>query len=252
MKAEIISEHRADILAKGASAAGYKVVHFNRQPEPDDILICWNYKKINRQKISIYENIGANVIVAENGYIGEGEDGSKLTALAIGGHMGAGKWYIGTDERYKRQNIKIRKWREGGEEIVVLAQRGIGQSKDYEWAVRMQGCLQRQTKRPVRVRQHPGKRLNQLEFDLNNAWAVLTWSSAAAIKAIAYGVPAFYMMPGWIGKDAAKLGMEEIENPYLGNREKMFHAVGWAQWQASEIESGEAIKTLIDNTKLRA
>lgn len=247
MRAEIIAEHRADLFSEGAARAGFEVVHYNRQPQREDILVCWNRKKINQKKILSYENAGARVIIAENGYIGYGDDGHKLTALAIGHHMGAGRWYTGLEPRWKRQEIKIRPWRKPGKEIVILAQRGIGESMDAKWAMRLQDSLKRKTDRHVRLRFHPGKKVNALEPDLDDAWAVVTWGSAAGLKAIAYGVPAFHLMPEWIGQLGAKFGVDDLENPERPDRENLFHAVGWAQWTHSEIKSGESFRFLLDN-----
>lgn len=84
-----------------------------------------------------------------------------------------------------------------------------------------------------------------LGADLKDCWAVVTWSSGAAIKAIAAGVPAFHALPNWIGAPAAKPFGSDLENPFLGDRLPMFQRLAWAQWGLDEIASGEPFKRLL-------
>ena len=69
------------------------------------------------------------------------------------------------------------------------------------WVEATVAAIKRKTSRPVRVRKHPGNHPPEIpiEDDLDNVWAVVTWGSSAAIKALAAGVPAFYCFPPWIG-----------------------------------------------------
>lgn len=245
MKAEIIAEHKADILKEGAQAAGYKTTRHNPSPSPHDILIAWNRKPANESRIKFYENAGAKVLIAENGYIGRDDSGNKLIALAHNHHLGLGRWFVGDEPRYKKQNFKIEPWRANGEHILILAQRGIGNSKKYEWYLKLSERIGQKTSRPIRLRAHPGKNPSPIYPALAHAHAVVTWSSAAALVAIAHGVPAFYLLNNWIGAGMAKYGIDDLENPYLGDREGTFHRIGWAQWTRDEIRSGEAIRKVM-------
>jgi hypothetical protein len=69
----------------------------------------------------------------------------------------------------------------------------------------------------------------------------VTWGSGAGIKSIVAGIPVFHEMPNWIGAPAAKLGLDDIEQPFLGDRQPMLNRLAWAQWDLDEIASGEAI-----------
>jgi len=246
MKAQVIADHKGDLFQQGAAAAGYRLVDMfdDYYPKKEDILIAWNRKPSNIERINRYEAVGARVIIAENGYIGKADDGSKLIAMALSHHLGAGRWHVGAERRHLKQNFEILPWRKPGDEIVILAQRGIGESKDLAWSIQLQQQIRAVTKRPVRVRAHPGKSHEPVEPDIVNAHAVVTWASAAAIKAIAFGVPAFYMMPSWIGAAAAVQGINKIEEPFRGDREYMFHRLGWSQWTPDEVRSGEPFKYL--------
>jgi hypothetical protein len=246
MKAQIATDHKVEFFLSGLKAAGYKAdmaeIH---DPKKDDILVVWNRKPSNIDKVTRFEAAGARVIIAENGYIGHADDGARLISLALWHHLGKGWWYVGDEKRYLKHHISVQPWRDGGREIVILAQRGIGEATDQTWAEELCRKLQKMTSRPVRVRAHPGKDPHPLEPDLDDAHAVVTYASGAAIKAIAYGVPCFYMMPDWIGAPAAVFGVDDLECPYKGDRRKMFHRIGWAQWTPDEISSGEAFKGLL-------
>ena len=112
---------------------------------------------------------------------------------------------------------------------------------------RRSAAIKRKTSRPVRVRKHPGNHPPEIpiEDDLDNVWAVVTWGSSAAIKALAGGVPVFYCFPPWIGGDAAHFGLDDLESPYRGSREQAFHRIGWGQWRIEEISEGLPFQYLI-------
>lgn len=245
MKVEIIAEHKADLLREGFVSAGYAFTDKNNSPAPDDVLVAWNRKPQNKERIKFYEKAGAKVVIAENGYIGKDDHGNKLLALAQNKHLGLGKWFVGEEPRYLQQNFMILPWKEPGKNIVLLAQRGIGNAKKLHWYNQLAHEIRQQTKRKVIVRPHPGKNPTPLAPVLDNAHCVVTWSSAAALHALAYGVPSFHLLEGWIGELASRFGLDELENPLRGDRIPMFHRIGWAQWSADEIRSGEAIKKVM-------
>ena len=245
MKAQVITDHKFDLFEAGFAAAGYEIVSHNPNPAPDDVVVAWNRKFSNEQQIARYERAGAKVIITENGYIGRDAGGHRLIALAHNHHLGAGRWFVGRDPRWRQHGFDVKPWRTGGEEIVILAQRGIGNAKTLDWAEDLANDLRRRQKRPVRVREHPGKAHTPVEPDLERAHAVVTWSSAAALYALAFGVPAFHLMPNWIGAPASVFGVDNLESPYKGDRTPAFHRVGWAQWTQDEIRSGEAVRTVM-------
>jgi len=104
--------------------------------------------------------------------------------------------------------------------------------------------LSRLTQRPIQIRYHPGQRPHP-PIDFEGTWAAVTWASGAALKAIVSGIPVFHEMPNWIGGTAARYGIEELERPFLGDRNPMLHRLSWAQWSAEEIASGEPFGYLL-------
>lgn len=201
---------RIDAFTSGLQANGYTITSRPVPPKNrDDVLVIWNRHMSKDSLARKYEAVGGRVIVAENGYLGREWRGSVWYALSLGQHNGAGQWPDGGGDRWDSFGVELQPWRDGGTDIVILAQRGIGHPKVREpngWSQRVRGELSSRTRRKVRLRAHPGERKPpvSLEDDLATAWAVVTWGSAAALRALAWGIPAFHGFPAWIGADAAK------------------------------------------------
>jgi len=106
------------------------------------------------------------------------------------------------------------------------------------------------TKRPVRIRPHPGGKPDPnaptLEQDMQGAYAVVVWASSSGVKALISGLPVFYEAPHWIASPAARRGIEEIDRPLMDDaaRRSAFESMAWAQWNLAEIASGEPFKAL--------
>lgn len=232
---------------------GYeKVLEPLASPTADDVLLIWNRGIINDQHARRYEAAGASVIVLENGYFGREWRGGLWYAMARSQHNGAGSWVCGGEERFQSFGIGLLPWRERGDDIVILAQRGMGSPITREpigWPERTQEELQKRTTRQVRIRKHPGKGPYEpaaLANDIMHAHACVTWASSAGLKSIQMGVPVFYGMPKWIGSTAALPLVAELENTYTGDRIPMFSDLAWAMWTLEEIKTGEPFERLLN------
>lgn len=238
--------YRADAFRAGLKRLGFEIEqHYRRDPAPDDLLLLWNRNRGHEAIAEIYDRAGARVIIAENGYLGADDAGGKLFALALGQHNGAGRWHVGPEPR---RSFDLRPWREAGDHILVLPQRGIGGrgvAMPYAWPDQVKARLAQVTSRPIRIRKHPGAAKSDPWPDLEGAHCAVTWGSGAGIKAIAYGIPVIHELPSWIGAPAARLGLDKIEDCFTGDRGPMFHRLSWAQWTSAEIESGTAFDHLL-------
>ena len=243
--------YRADAFRLGLKRAGYTPTDHQNC----DLLVVWNRYGWRDQVAKETEKRGGKVIVVENGYLGNEFAGDRWYAMSISQHNGAGTYPQGGPERWDSLGVEIAPWQNGDLPLVVLPQRGIGPpgvAMPNGWTERICASLNRQ-KIKHRVRQHPGKqtRIVDLQQDLAGARGVLTWGSGAALKAMLYGIPAFYDFPRWIGAPAARACEltdfhEPIPAPMVDRRLDMFRRLAWAQWRVSEIESGEAITTLVE------
>lgn len=237
--------YRRDRFEAGLEAVGFSIEkNYRRAPNRDDVVVLWNRSRGHEGIAQIYERAGARVVIAENGYLPGTE---KTFALALGKHNGAGFWPRGDGPRF---DIPMAPWRADGDHVLVLLQRGIGTigvAQPAQWKGAVLARLSRVTKRPIRVRIHPGVHHRRaLEDDLAGAWCCVTWGSGAGIKAIVAGIPVFHALPNWIGAPGASpLHGEDIEDPYIGERALFARAVSWAQWTMTEVEHGTAFRALL-------
>lgn len=236
-------------FAAGLSAIGYKVTNCEFSPDADDLLVIWNRMRRDETVAARFQRAKAKIIIAENGYIGRDSEGTKLFAMSRTYHNGAGKWPEGDAARWAEFDIELKPWREKGETILVLPQRGMGSpgvAMPLHWPDQVISKLHRMTGRSIKIRRHPGQSSLPREPDFSNVFAAVTWGSGAAIKALAAGVPVFYDFPHWIGRTAAlPLSGADIEKPFLGDRLPMFERLAWAQWRISEISTGQAFRELV-------
>lgn len=241
--------YRGEVFREGLRRCGYSVGEPPKsRPDPRDVLLVWNRHGLNEVHAQRYEAAGARVLVTENGYIGRDPGGHQLYALALGHHLGAGEWTEGKEDRWSPLNVPLRPWRREGKEVIVLPQRGIGPkgvAMPKGWVDDVVSRLKRVTDRPVRVRFHPGASRTDPWEDLHDAWCALTWASGAGIKALAHGVPVFHELPSWIGKLAARFGIQDLESPFLGDRLPMFRRLSYSQWTLAELSSGEPFRRLL-------
>lgn len=245
--------YHGDRMATALRRMGYHIVPLPEQaPTPGDVLVIWNRYPRDEQFAGPYERAGGKVIVVENGYFGRDFNGSEWYAVSLSQHNGCGQWPNGNEGWWNFLGIELKPWKTDGKEIVLLATRGMGSSVTREpnnWLRQLEHSLRRQTKRQVRIRQHPGPQWVtpkvSLEDDLRDAWATVTWGSSAGLKALVMGVPVFHGLPDWIGKGAARLLAHDIEDRFLGHREPTFQRVASAMWSLAEIESGKAFRCLL-------
>lgn len=238
--------YKRDAFVYGFEKLGYKVLVdvLPKKINSEDVLVIWNRNTPQESLAEKFEQAGATVIVAENGYIGLDKNGEKLIALAKNHHNGLGEWNYKNEPARK---LEIKPWRKSGDNIVILAQRGIGErgvAQPQGWEFTMLRYFEKVSKRKIIIKSHPGAVKQNLEPYLENCWAAVTWGSGAAIKALAYGVPVFYQLKGWIGGAAASFS-KDIENPFYSEREEMFNKLSWAQWEVDRIASGEALSFLM-------
>lgn len=247
--------YRRAAFVAGLRACGYAVESGLRPPKPGDVLVIWNRYGEWDTYAKRFEEAGCAVIVAENGYLGrEWRDGIWY-ALARNRHNGAGSWNVGGDSRWDGWNVDLAPWRVESAQghVLVLPARGIGVAPVVQpsaWLDQTLADLRRRTKRPIRVRKHPGTADPRpvdhgLLADLKGAHCAVTWGSGAALKALAAGVPVFNGFPQWIGAAAARPLAHDLEAPFLGDRAPMFRRLAWAMWRLDEIERGEPFRALL-------
>lgn len=230
-------------IGEGLKRHGYQLAELPKlAPTEQDVIVLWNRLSTHDPFAKRYDSAGGKVIIAEHGWVGK-----DTYALCLNHHNGAGDWHIGPESRWHNFGIEAKPWRTKGEHILVVPQRGIGippVAMPRIWTHDVTQRLAKITSRRVIVR-YPGERIHPIEPEFKNCHAIVTWASGGGIKAIVEGYPVFYEMPHWIGAYAARPGLEHLENPYLGERDTLFHKMSWAMWLPHEIETGEPFEWLL-------
>lgn len=241
--------YRRYCFLRGLERCGYRVdLKPTAKPNPDDVLVIWNRAPLNDLHARRFEAVGARVIVVENGYIGRDRNGAEFFAIALGHHNGAGTWKEGSPDRWDSLGLSLAPWKRGGDEIIIMPQRGYGEkgiAMPQNWEHITLRAISQRTRRPVRIRPHPGKNRPDPGPDLKNAYAAVVWASGAGVKALLAGIPVFYEMPKWIGAAAAMPLSADLELPFRGDRLPMFRRLAWTQFSAEEVLAGEPFAWLL-------
>lgn len=238
--------YRRECFLAGLQAVGLECVPRIEQPGPGDVLVLWNRPPAREAEARRFESAGARVLVVENGYLGKQWIGRKWFAMAWGHHAGAGHWPEGGPERWDAWGVEMEPWRAGGGETLILGQRGIGEpgiASPRGWAEMVQRAI------GGRIRRHPGANTApvSLQDDLASTASVVTWHSAGALHALLVGVPVWYGFDRWIGAGAALPLSEFGADPRRDDaaRLAMFRRMAWAMWDADEVRSGAAFRSLM-------
>lgn len=250
--------YRRDAFEAGLRACGYEIHGAPRGGSmgPGDVLVIWNRYGHYHAIASMVEQAGGRVIVAENGPLGRDWRGEHWYTVVSSNPAGGGWWPVGGPERWDSIGAEICEWRKHGREVIILGQRGIGPPgirQPDNWHREAAARFHLDRLGPVRIREHPGERMAvPLDQDLEHALCVVTWSSAAAIKALLWGIPVLYGYEKWVMRDAAiplaswVHGTFRAERAFL-NPERLpaFRSLAWTMFQTHEIAAGLPFRGLL-------
>lgn len=222
---------RVHAFVRGIERHGYRAeVGFPDRIGPRDLFITWNRINMGNVVAQKFQEAGLPVLVAENAAWGNDFLGRRWYSVAHNYHNTAGCAPL--QNRWDRLAVELEPFRESGS-MIVLPQRGIGSPP-----TRMPGGWAQAVaaRYGARIRPHPGTKVcKPLRDDLEGVSVAVTWGSGAAIKACMWGVSIISEMPNWIGQQ---------DNTEPGRLE-MLRRVADAQWELSEINSGEAFAALL-------
>lgn len=258
--------YRRECFDAGLRAAGFELVDRVDRPAAGDLLLCWNRYGAAAEQADHFERHDARVLVVENCPLGNDLHGGSYAIARQHVAMTGGTWPDHGPQRWDAWGIELQPVRTGSAETVILGQRGIGHpdvASPDRWAESVQARI------GGRIRSHPGTGVAvPLWQDLQDAREVVTWSSAAALQAMAMGVPVWHAHPRFVGAPAARPlaqhpGWSRREGGYrstlhasmgefAGNpprdesaRLAVFRRLAWAIWTLDEIRSGAAIRTVL-------
>jgi len=156
-------------------------------------------------------------------------------------------------EELIRLGLVVHPWRTGGDHIVVAHQHhdlcadGTDRRSWFPYAV---DILRKNTSRKIIVRKHPkdktcgdAEKLGELStndsliHDLENAWALVTYDSNAAVEAVIRGIPVFtggHTMADMVSNKK----LVRIEDPDMPERNGWLDWLAYTQWTEDELALG--------------
>jgi hypothetical protein len=248
-------------IDKGMTVMGLRRTNmFDRRPEC--ALVTWTpWRGSLAEKLGKgHAAGGGSWLVMENGYVTP-VDGRKVYTVGREGYNGRGDHGSDNRERFAALGHEIKPWRKTGSHILVVGQMGHRDttvSMPVKWLESIHTELRHRTDRPILIHPKPGSKDPYTTGDgvridrapipqlLADCWALVTWSSKAAMLALIHGVPVFVIGPYSIARRMAMHSIDSIESPYYPeDREDFLEHVADSQWSVAELESGEPFRRLL-------
>lgn len=185
---------------------------------------------------------GRDWFYGDHAYVGRGTH-FRVTRNAYQ-HDGTGQ---GSKARWRALGRPIQPWRRSGHHIVLCPNSdvyfGFFGMTTTEWVADVTARLRAVTDRPLRVRSKRDAR--PIALDLVDAWAVVVYSSAAAIDALIAGVPAFTLADFAATYRMGTADLTRIEQPvYPDDRESFLWSLAAHQWTCEELARGDGWRAL--------
>jgi len=249
-------------IEQGLRSLGHQVVHDEYNA---DVAVIWSMlwtgrMQGNQEVWKAYQN--KPVIVAEVGMLNRGQTW-KIGLNGIG--VSCYNFTDLTASRAVDLGLTLMPWRTTGDHIVIALQRQdsqqwLGLPGAQTWVNDVCNCLKKYTDRPIIIRSHPRQKIipsavaptkiansyDCFDFDqsLENAWAVINWSSGPGPQSIITGVPAF-VGPDSLASPIAGFNLSEIENPAMPDRSSWLNMISHSEWTLDEIASGHPVQRLL-------
>jgi hypothetical protein len=154
--------------------------------------------------------------------------------------------------RFASLKIPIHPWRKSGSHILLCPQSDefldLFCGQGAKWTHHTLNRLSEITPRELRVRPWKPNKVEwyrTLPEDLEDCWALVTYSSASAITAMLNGIPAFVTAEDCISAVVANRSLDTIEHPYYWhNLLPWCNVIADNQFTVEEIASGYAWRRL--------
>lgn len=151
------------------------------------------------------------------------------------------------EARWRALGLETSPWRKGGAHIVVCPPSNVvanlfGQERWLDGALYW---LKQNTDREIRVRRKRDASEKPLSADLEGAHALVTYSSIAAVEAVAAGVPVFVDETS-AAAPVASGPLTAIENPSYPDRDAWLAGLAAGQFTLAEMRDGTAWRILIE------
>lgn len=187
---------------------------------------------------------GRDWYYGDHAYLGKGKY-YRITKNAYQ-HDGRGS---ATTTRFKMFRRYVQPWKTNGTHIVVCPNSAVHfalHGLDVNvWLAETIATIKQHSDRPIIVRWKVDRAIQPIERDLEHAWAVVVFSSAASLDALIAGVPIFTTAPWAASYRMGLSDLTQIEAPlYPGGREGFLSNLVSNQWTLQEILRGDAWRAL--------
>lgn len=232
--------NKAKFLANSAEKFGFKACEFNKKSKDNcDIVISYGNFIPRVLPHQIFLNVHA-------GYLGRPE----YHRISVGGYH-PGEYIMDINhpsDRLNEHDITIRPWRRSGRYILVCTVSKFNMelfgldSKDIDTTLEQ---IRRYTDREIIIRDRKERWGTPLVDLLQDAWAVVTWSSNCAVEALIEGVPCF-LRTGAAASPLSLMDLSRLEDPYYpSNRQQWLQNLAYHQFHVHEIMNGLALETIM-------
>jgi len=253
-KLDLFNRISAKIEAAGGKAIRGDYAAINLLP--DEVIPIVGCTPQFKNFIKQWQQDGRNWIYWDRGYLRR----VFATWLPKGSDMGIPggyyRWHLNSFQMNEVRDVPsdrfsalkldgvVKPWRRNGSKIVVAHTlpdywnlRGLPE----DWSYGVASELAKYTERQIVVRDKESK--VPLDVELQDAWALVTHGSIAAVEAVIMGCPVFVD----IESAAAVMGktdISEIENPVYPDREKWLHSLAYCQFNEQELVDGTLWKLM--------
>lgn len=150
-------------------------------------------------------------------------------------------------DRFSKLRRPVMPWRSSGSHVLVCPNSavycGLHGFDVEDWLATVHRTLRAHTDREIRLRWKTTQ--TPIAYDLVDCWAVVVFSSAAALDALCAGVPVFVVAPFAAGYRMGLDDLTRIEAPvYPDDREPFLWKLAEQQWTLPEIFKGDAWRAL--------
>ena len=274
MKIEVWTQHGPlnsekifKAFTKSLEEAGDEVIL--NTPSDADVAVIWsvlwqgrmrNYKQIWER----YRKANKPVVVLEVGGLRRNES-FKIAINGVNRKADFANQDV-DDTRWPLFKHELKPWKQTGDNIIILGQHSAseqwkGMPSMGVWFEQQVNEIRKHTERPIQIRPHPR---NPVGFDarkfknvsvarpimdrstvddtnfkdvLNNAWAVVNFSSNPAMEAVINGIPVF-VSESSLCYEVGNHSLVNINNPKMPDRKEWINKLSYTEWFEDEIARG--------------
>lgn len=250
------SDPYINAIASSVNTAPVEILDYENTSGPIFMRSILKYKLMNQCKRD-----SRDFYYVDTGYFGNqvsslNPNGWKIWHRIVLNNVQHTGMHFFPDDRLAQTGISIKPWKKTGRTIVIAAPdekpcKCYGIDLD-QWVTSTVDKIKQYSDRPIVVRHRTKSRhsrviSNTFADAIEDAFAVVTYNSAAGIEAVLQGIPVFTLAPVHAASAVASQDLTKIETPFYPEFVREWACyLAYCQFHVSELKSGVAIKMLRD------